>query len=437
MPIEGRVLPGLDEFMLRLGHLRVVCTAASETGGGWKRAERATVQRLIDPVELAPSEIARVARYLAYKNLCPTAKSEPANGVKYRYPEIQIIDEGTALSLTSFRDNTNPPFVWWQDYCLSDTRVRSTVGAVTAAAKSGSKTGVSHVLDWALALELVTNSGQLTADGALIAKIDESRAQDHRNWNPYLIEMERIVFGYLYFQKDLDIFVRFGQRLSAETPPVKKGRCRELFADALEEIAREAEDSKILSRRSQYSLFQQLRDLERTARRKGRRSGETSTAWHRAASRVETWVDLRLLNKTTNGDKAKYEYSYYPSENMALALDSAEKAQSADEWIYGPMMPALFQNDTGSVHENLTLQTLTEVLPSALDIVTSPSRVIPIDTLAVAVTYLSAVAGRLFTLGAVRSAIEKLAREKPDIARLSRGSVGERAEFISINPVKI
>ena len=49
IPVEGRVLLGLDEFMLRLGHLKVLCGVAAQAGGSRSRVRRETVRTLTKP----------------------------------------------------------------------------------------------------------------------------------------------------------------------------------------------------------------------------------------------------------------------------------------------------------------------------------------------------------------------------------------------------
>ena len=60
IPLEGRVLAGLDEFMLRLGHLKVLCAVAVDVGGSWSRIEREYAKFLTDLIVVPDEEIEQV-----------------------------------------------------------------------------------------------------------------------------------------------------------------------------------------------------------------------------------------------------------------------------------------------------------------------------------------------------------------------------------------
>ena len=64
IPLEGRLLSGLDEFMLRLGHLKFLCAVGVDVGSSWFRIEREAANRLVQPQEVPDGRIATVAEYL-------------------------------------------------------------------------------------------------------------------------------------------------------------------------------------------------------------------------------------------------------------------------------------------------------------------------------------------------------------------------------------
>ena len=66
--IEGRLIPGLDEFMLRLGHLKVLCNVSAEVDGSLTRIERETAAVLTKPIVIQPDDNL-VIEYLKSKNL--------------------------------------------------------------------------------------------------------------------------------------------------------------------------------------------------------------------------------------------------------------------------------------------------------------------------------------------------------------------------------
>ena len=68
--VEGSVLPGLDEFMLRLGHLKVLCSVIAAGDGTWRRINRAAGELLNSQVPVDFDTDASVAEYLYRKRLC-------------------------------------------------------------------------------------------------------------------------------------------------------------------------------------------------------------------------------------------------------------------------------------------------------------------------------------------------------------------------------
>src|SRR5438046_1979820 len=70
IPLEDKVLAGLDEFMLRLGHLKVICGIASQGAGSLLRLKKEVSQALTRFVTVPPDIEQAVANYLLNKELC-------------------------------------------------------------------------------------------------------------------------------------------------------------------------------------------------------------------------------------------------------------------------------------------------------------------------------------------------------------------------------
>jgi len=427
-PLEGRVLAGLDEFMLRLGHLTVLCEAASRVRSSWKRITNEAAEALTKPVCVEPSVGEAIAQYLFRKKLCPVVDVTSQKAKKeFRYPALMVEPPGKNLRSTDGKT----PIVWWQDFCLAAPEVRSRVGTVSSTAKSGSKTALSHICDWAMLLELITPSAALSHVARLLIRLDVS-ADGSGSANPYVHGCDRIVFAVLALRGDFDLFARFAPKLIKATQPIRKAAGRELFAETIEQIAIEAERARHLSSSKQYKLFQQLRELEKTASRARKEASETSTAWHRAASRLETYVDLGLLEKGRRGEEEKYEYVYYSTPRLQDAVDSLGAVPTAEGWIEEHLVRVLFGKQSRDGIDDAELTSMIRSVSKALEL---PTRVLPIDVVAQGLAWLKAKQDAPISLGAARRAVEEFAKRNPDQARLSRGSSGDRAEFVSIQPV--
>ena len=98
--LEGRLLAGLDEFMLRLGHLSSLCAVAAEVRGSWSRVERELAGALTADV-VVPDDLPKivdVARQSANRqqlhsvNLIPQESPHPGINAN-DLPEILAICE--------------------------------------------------------------------------------------------------------------------------------------------------------------------------------------------------------------------------------------------------------------------------------------------------------------------------------------------------------
>lgn len=436
MEVEGRVLAGLDEFMLRIGHLGALARVALEMGASWRRIERELADMLSKQVPVDDAANSYVAAYLAEKKLCRIAetKATTKQDGPPRYPDLEVSRAGTGgLSVRSTK--SEPIRISWQDRNLSHPDVRSRVGAITWSAKAGSKTGLSHVRDWALLLDVVNGAGQLSPTGRLLVTLTGANGTPYERWNPYLMGYERLFLAFEYFTRDLDIFARLAPKLVEEKAPLTKAICQGLFVGALTETAKDAERSKSISAREKFELHKQLRDLERSARRADKKIEETSTAWHRAASRFEMLTDFGLLEKGRSGEKEKYQYIYYPTPLLQRAVATLRDSSTADVWLSQHLAGVVLGTDTAS-----ETQFTDPVLPYLSQIVRAlslPTTLLPIHTLALGLTYLRAKEGKYVSLHQARSALESLPLQEPEVARLARGRQGTRAEFLSVNLRKV
>ena len=104
--LSGRMTPGLDEFMLRLGHLKVLSNIAAETGGSRRRVERAFAELLTGDSTAPANEIPALTEYLYRKRLCviraamrhgQSEEEEDEQAVRYSDLVIEQASDGSLL----------------------------------------------------------------------------------------------------------------------------------------------------------------------------------------------------------------------------------------------------------------------------------------------------------------------------------------------------
>ncbi len=444
MDVEGRVLGGLDEFMLRPGHLLVLCRVAQEVGGSWPRIQREAAERCAMSIEVKKDELEYVARYLVAKALCPR-KGEHGSPSAYRYPDLEISESAGGKLFVRSLDESKPVVVSWQDRNLAHRDVRSRVGGLTWSAKMSSKpgkTGLSHVCDWAQMLELIDSAGQLTPMGRLLTTITGANQIPFGEWNPYLPGPYRIVVAHQYFSRDLDLIAHMLKLLDSSPKPLTKSECRRLFVEALKEVVERSERSQTIAPRLRFEVYQQLKDLERAASKARDEIDRTSTAWHRTASRVEVMTDLFLLQKGRQHEEEKYQYIYYVTPRLRQAVATFGDAKTGEEWLDNHLVNVVlapersgkpFERSSSDEWKGFVLEDLVFVA-KALSL---PTTLLPIDCLSLGLAYRNALRDFFPSLAELRAAIERVARDMPEIARLSRGREGPRAEYISLNLRKL
>ena len=442
--LSGRMTPGLDEFMLRLGHLKVLSNIAAETGGSRRRVERAFAELLTGDSTVPANEIPALTEYLYRKRLCviraamPHSRSEEQEEDEQavRYPDL-VIEQASdgSLRLTDGTSPVSSATVWWQDRQLADPAVPSKVGAVTVSAKSGSKTGLSHIIDWAEATGLISTTAQASSEARLLAKLDGKCRGELWIDNPYVLGNDRIVLAFLTLDSDLDFFSRFVLALNKVTWPLKKRQAATLFGDTLVQLTDEADRVAQLTTRQKFHLADQLRELERAARRKGGDIGKVSTTWHRTASRLETYVDLGILTKTQKNPQERFEYTYYATPALAALAESLQTECDPTEWLELHLVGGLLGRPTRQ--DLLSFDDFREPLLRLLGTISSPTTSYQISALAIGLVRLFADGQCPISIRCARTSLEELARSHPEIARLARGTSGQRAEYISLDPRKI
>lgn len=418
--LAGRVLQGLDEFMLRTGHLKVLCNVAIEYSASRVRLEREVAAFLTAQVDVGPQDLPHLGEYLDAKNLCPKADGDDIT--EYRYPTLRVSSvEGKPRV---FAIDGAPVRVWRQDAYLASGSVVSKVGAVTTTAKAGGKTGLSHIFDWAELCGLVSRAGQLSIAARLLPRINGQT--DGMLWqtNPYELGPEKLLIAFSLFQEDMDVLSRLVVQLSETEFPLKKRTAMQMFSSLVERLVDESESASYLGSRQQSQISELARDLEQAARRSRTTVATHSTTWHRVSSRLESLVDFGFLTKRA---AAKYEYTYWPAPSLAAAAESLRNAEDGAQWLDQNFAQAVLAQESNT--ETIDVD---EYATQLFQLLGRPRAALHIDSLCLAILATAASRGIYLSLGRCRSAMEEFARKRPDRARLARGTSGQRAEFVNL-----
>src|SRR5258708_39388176 len=96
--------------------------------------------------------------------------------------------------------------VWREDHLLADPGTPSKVGAVTVETRDiTNKSGVSHLLDWALALEVLDHNLSPGTHGNVLHLVWKHESSKTGATNPYVILGQRLAFTWILFQSDGDM----------------------------------------------------------------------------------------------------------------------------------------------------------------------------------------------------------------------------------------
>ncbi|MFC1575526.1 hypothetical protein ACFL5A_02625 [Gemmatimonadota bacterium] len=426
---------GLDEWMLRLGHLKVVCSAGIQSGAGRRRIKQKATEILTETLPWSDGPTGALAVYLKRKKLAPELRDESG---QFRYPDLGLVEQDGAWDLVSLSkaDSGPTPGVTRQDHWFSQEGLRSRTGAISVGGRHGSKTGLDHVLDWAEMTGLMSRSGQILPPGLLLARHRPLCLDLAPHCNPYRFGPEWIIPGFLLIEADIDVFGRFTRALSTVEEPITKKTGARAFARAVLDLADEAEEDRSLTSGQRYAIAGVLRDLQRSVRRTRAQDEETlgaaATTWHRASSRLETYADLGILEKARAEQDFSYEYRYLRTPVFRSLLNSLENATDTQQWLEGDLFPAITGKEEGD--QAISDDMLREELPALASTIGRPTMPLPIETVALWMVVRGIEEGLGTSISAARDALRRVARSDSAFIRLSRGSYGEREEFISLRP---
>ena len=432
MPLEGRFAIGLDEFMLRLGHLNVLASILPTITVSKQRVGRRLADDLVKPVTIETGEVAQVGWYLAQKNLSAVETGDgrirPAHPkARYKRLKVCLAERGEVMAVESL--DGAPVTIWFQDKAIADPRTASKVGAVTVEVREiSNKSGVSHLVDWAAILGITNARYALTSHGRVLSALANS-TEIASSRNPYVIGAERIAFAWQLFATDGDMLRPMVNRLCQITDLGKTGAI-ELILEIFRDLQKQAStDRATISSRAVRGLRDMQEDLGLGRGSKPVRSKEpTATAWHRASSRLESLTDLGLLQKfEASGKSRQFDYFYRKTAALDALNESLQSEQPILEILDKRLVASLF----GSTLRAGSHSECASVLFDAVRVAVTPTGV-HIESSAIAASAVAAARGIVLEIGAARDRIIGLAHSHSELARLSRGYSGTRPEFVSI-----
>jgi len=209
-----------------------------------------------------------------------------------------------------------------------------------------------------------------------------------------------------------------------------------MYADAVLQLAEDADSGSAVSQRARYIAQKLYRDIYKTSSRDGTKVVKASTAWHRASSRFETYVDLGWLSKGTDSREEQYKYIYQPTVKLQALAESLSSASDGREWLEGDMFHVQMSAERLEEREGDSERMRTWLARTAKSMERAVP-LFPIDALVVGLASHAALHGLSISPRQGRDYLARLSAEYPDLVRLSRGSSGERAEFVSLDLGKL
>ena len=418
----------------------IICEIAKFHGGSSHRLANGLIERLIQPVELNETDFDAVGEYLATKKLCTNLDEENITDSlvrDYRYQDIgyRKAKDGNAYLIEKLEATDEHASVWFQDYCLAQATVRSRVGAVTAKGKYGSKTGVSHLLEWAQELDLISRTGIASPVAELVAH--ERRFNDSGTGfsNPYVLGKELIPLGYAYIWADFDVFAQHVKLLSSISETFARKKATEVYINAVLQLTDRTENSRSLSNSQTRSIFALWRDLQQGPKKERSDNLHTKTAWHRASSRFEMLTDLGFLTKKQANKNDKYQYKYRVTEQTRIAAKTLASTDSASEWFDNAFLGIVRGKELSP--EPAPPELLLAHLPPVVDALRRPTAPLPMDAVMLGLAMQLYATNDEHSMGGLREGLRQLANKQPELARISRGTTAKSAGLISFDLRKL
>ncbi len=436
MKLEGRIALGLDEFMLRLGHLKVLTSILKRTYGNRARISRHLAEGLTQQVLVPEDELQDFGEYLAKKKLGVVVdengkETPPHSKARYSHLRVSLDAKGGVAAVSQ---GQGPLKAWFQDVAIASRHTRSKVGAVTADTREiSNKSGVSHLVDWALIAGIANRRLGLTAVGRALDIVCDRVASQPTGFvgaNPYVIGPERIALAWMLFMADGDVLARLLIRLAA-LESLGKAEAMELIVEVYNDLrdqANRGDASVTVNSARAVRDFQKDLGLSSSIARRGKL---TSTVWHRISSRLESLTDLGLLEKTDSaGTSRQFDYYYRPTDSLRKAAASLRDASSPTAWVNTQLAEALTSVGQGAA-ERASRDVGRELL-MALKLSQGPTGV-HIDSFTIVAASLASMNGASLAFAEARERLTGAALKHPEVIRLSRGYTGSGAEFASIS----
>jgi hypothetical protein len=312
---------------------------------------------------------------------------------------------------------------------LAAADVPSKVGAVTVETRySGNKSGVSHIVDWAMAIGVLDKNLNPGAEGHVLHLMWREEVLRNRT-NPYVVLGQRLAFGWLLFQADGDMLRAILAELPANSVVDKAGALR-VFEKAFRVIYDEAYGARSEASAAAVRRIREMRDdLAIPFSRDELEVGRSSTLWHRLSSRLESLVDLGLLEKKdANGAPRPFDYVYKMSNAGERAVATLTPDIGVEQWLLEHLAGTI----GGAVTPVAKCSNVGHYLGRAVKSLAGPTGV-HIDTCSLLAASFALEDGLCAEIAEFRTQLVNTALVRPDLARLARGYSGPRPEFITFD----
>ncbi|MDG6906773.1 MAG: hypothetical protein JRN20_13415 [Nitrososphaerota archaeon] len=427
----------LDNFMIRLGHLKAIAITFDYKIRSKDSAVRRTKEAICREVRLRVDSDDDLSSYISQKSFEGVRR-------KSRFDDIAKTETGALIWRSGRLRNQQVTDYGFQlqDVYLSSNLLPSNLGAVP-------EENIHELVDWASWLGLLSRSNYAkTVWGELLSSITPpseiaALRDGKRSPNPYLIGRERSFFLFILLGLDGGIILRM-LRSTNEDQEFTRDSVLATFLSNLQEL------SRVLSGHGTYGVVNELRDLREltdTIKRELDSKSRPITGLMRVSPRLENLVDLGILDNVSKSDHLRFEYIYrknrrgmvmaqYANRILGEPSEVQESRQFTDR--VGSFLKKEFFGSVNETYETgcRRIDSPKDILPHFVRAYRLLARSIgprPILPLAVVAGIKAMEEGVFFECEQVEGALLELSREYPGKIRLSGGRYEQGVEMVVLD----
>ncbi len=434
MPIRWLNKP-LNNFMIRLGHLKAIASVASTRSENISFYERKLYRVIGTRFRVTLTDHPDVQRYITQKAFHGRERESRFSDVSTRQ-----LQDGTLDLVWSSGSQKGSQVLEYsveaQDFYLADSSLPSNLGAA-------SEENMKEIIPWASWLGLINeHTYSIQTLGQLLLNLtppEELAAfrQPAIDKNPYSINGkngQRFLFLFLLLSRDGDLLCRLYPKLSQSGRFSRVDAVR-FLVESLEElkgVLRKTEPLGYLAEMKSIKELVETVEAERDEKERGKRKREL-TGMQRVSPRLENMVDLGILDNVSE-DRPKLSYEYLPSDaTRRFASACPEILSDFNTYIntkFGSMFKEIYQLPVrSSVDDDLVFNFVVQAYRKMQREV-GPRPIVPISINAIA---LALEQGVLFELARASDVLNAMREKYPGKIRLSGGRYGGKIDFVVID----